>query len=235
MKKIVLAAAPLALAFTLAGCGGGGSPSTTTATPTPTPTPTTTPTPVAVTVDVNPCFSQLVAGRSLAAIAVPDVLTLDPTQPAGFPNGRQLQDPVIDLELAALFLVLTQVPVTTLSSIPLDPSGNDKPLPGVFPFLAPAFGTTPAATGGSGFVFRTDPPSSYTRVDRMGEPAIATALIDTAHKTAYNDDNPTVDATDKWVPLETIDLTTLATALDPQLKALGLPVCAVPITASMGT
>ena len=225
MNKILLATAPLALALTLAGCGSGSSGAS--ATPTPTATP--------ATVDVGPCFSQLVAGRGLASIAVPDVLTLDLTQPPGFPNGRQLQDPVIDLELAALFLDLTQVPLTTLATLPLNPSGNDKPLPGVFPYLAPAWGTTPAATGGSGFVFRTDAPSSYTRVDRMGEPAISTALIDTADKSAYNDDNPTVDATGKWVPLETIDLTTLATELDPQLKALGLPVCAVPITASMGT
>ncbi len=233
MKTILLAATPLAFAFILTGCGGGDGASAT-ATPTPTPTATVTPTPA--TVDVGPCLSQKVLGnRSLANIAVPDVLTLDPTQPSGFPNGRQLQDPVIDLELAALFLDLTQVPITTLSTIPLDPSGNDEPLPGVFPFLSPAQGAAPAAVGGSGFVFRTDPPANYTRVDRMGEPAISTALIDTADKSAYNDDNPTVDATGKWVPLETIDLTTLATALDPQLKALGLPVCAIPITANNGT
>jgi hypothetical protein len=232
MKQILLAAAPLAFAFTLTGCGGssGGS-STAAADPA-----AAAPAPAAAALNVSPCLNQaVIPGRSLAAIAIPDVVTLDPTQPSGFPNGRQLQDPVIDLELAALFLDLTKVPVTTLANLPLDPSGNDKPYPGTFPFLAPAWGTTPAAVGGSGFVLRTDPPSSYTRVDRMGEPAISTALIDTADKSAYNDDTPAIDATGKWVPTMTTDLTALATELDPQLTALGLPVCAVATTTGSGT
>jgi hypothetical protein len=232
MKQIVLAAAPLALAFTLTGCGGSGGGSSGSGT-----NPASAKPPAAAaTLNVGPCLNQaVIPGRSLAAIAVPDVVTLDPTQASGFPNGRQLQDPVIDLELAALFLDLTKVPVTTLANLPLDPSGNDKPYTGVFPFLAPAWGTPPAAVGGSGFVFRTDAPSAYTRVDRMGEPAISTALIDTADKTAYNDDNPTIDASGKWVPTISADLTALAAELDPQLTALGLPVCAVATTASSGT
>jgi len=230
MKKILLAAAPLALVLTLTGCGsgGGGGSSSGSFAASPTPSPTT----AATALNVSPCLNQLVAGRSLASLVIPDVVTLDPTKASGFPNGRQLQDPVIDLELAALFLDLTKVPVTVLASLPLDPSGNDKPLPGTFPFLAAAWGGAPAAVGGSGFVFRTDPSTSYTRVDRMGEPAVATALVDTANKNAYNDDNPTVDATGKWVPVFTADLTALSMALDPQLTALGLPVCAVPATST---
>ena len=231
MKQILIAAAPLALVCTLAGCGGSGSSGSSGAnSPLAAGTPSATP----GTLNVNPCLSQKVAGTPLASLVVPDVVTLDPTQASGFPNGRQLQDPVVDLELAALFLDLTKVPVTTLSAIPLDPSGNDKPLPGVFPFLAESWGGAPAAVGGSGFVFRTDPATSYTRVDRMGQPAVATVLVDASHKSAYNDDNPTIDATGKWVPVFVTDLTALATALDPQLTALGLPVCAT-TTASTGT
>jgi hypothetical protein len=69
----------------------------------------------------------------------------------------------------------------------------------------------------------------------MGEPAISTALIDTADKSAYNDDNPAIDASGKWVPTISADLTALSAELDPQLTALGLPVCAVATTASSGT
>jgi hypothetical protein len=36
---------------------------------------------------------------SLADFLLPDILTLDTSNPAGFPNGRRLQDDVIDIEL----------------------------------------------------------------------------------------------------------------------------------------
>ena len=222
MNRILSAAAPLVFAFLLAGCGDGGG-----TTDTPAPTPTPSPSATAAALDVTPCLTQTVAGRSVASLVVPDVLTFDPTKASGFPNGRQLQDPVVDLEIAALFLDLRTVPVDTLAKLPLDPSGNDKPLPGVFPFLADAWGGAPVA-GGSGFVFRSDPATSYTRVDRMGEPAVATVLVSTPNKTAFNDDNPTIDATGKWVPEFSTDLTGLAMALDGQLTGLGLKVCAVP-------
>lgn len=233
MKTILYAATSFVLLFTLAGCGSSGSNGSSSDAPViaPTPSPSPSASPTTAALDVSPCLNQKVAGRSVASLVVPDVVTFDPTQASGFPNGRQLQDPVIDLELAALLLDVTKNPVSTFANIPLDPSGNDKPLPGVFPFLADAWGGAPAAVGGSGFVFRTDSPSSYTRVDRMGEPAVSTALVDTADKSAYNDDNPTVDATGKWVPVFKADLTALAQALDGQLTSLGLKVCAVPAAA----
>jgi hypothetical protein len=222
--NLIAAAAPLALVITLAGCNdGSGSGATSSATPTPTPTAT------AAALDVTPCLNQLVAGRSVASLFVPDVITLDLAKPSGFPNGRRMQDPVIDLELAALFLDLKTDPVDTLAKLPLNPSGNDKPLLSGFPFLADAWGGAPAAVGGTGFVFRTDPATSYTRVDRAGEPAVSTALIEGNNKNLYNDDTPAIDATGKWVPVLTKDLTALATALDPQLTSLGLKVCAVPV------
>ncbi len=216
--KLLAGVAGLALILSACGGGGGGSASTTSA-------PSTTPT-VGAALDVTPCLNQTVGGRTVASLAVPDVLTLDMTQPGGFPNGRQLQDPVIDEILNALFLNVNVNPVTTLAKLPLDPSGNDEPLPGVFPYLAVAHGGAPAATGGSGFVFRTDAATAYTRVDRMGAPAVSTALIATADKTAYNDDSPSVDATGKWVPEITTDLTALTKALKSQLQSAGLTVCA---------
>jgi hypothetical protein len=154
------------------------------------------------------------------------VLTLNLNQPSGFPNGRVFTDPVIDEELAALFLNVSVEGVGRFASLPLDPSGSGETFTGVFPYLAVANGGAPAATGGGGFTFRTDAPSAYTRVDRMGAPAVATALIAQADKPAYNDDSPAQDATGKWVPEIKSDLTTLTTALEGQLKAGGFNICA---------
>ena len=206
------------LALMLTGCGGGSGGSSV-AGPTG---------PVATTaaVDVSPCLSQTVfEGRSVANLVVPDVLQLDLNQPSGFPNGRRLQDPVIDVTLAVLFLDLKSQSAATFANLPLDPKGNDVPLPSTFPYLAPAHGGA-SPVGGGGFVFRTDPPSAYTRVDRMGMPAVSTALINAANKTAYNDDNPAIDATGKWAPTIKTDLTGLTTALIGQFRSLGLKPCA---------
>ena len=210
-----------AFALVLVACGGGGGGSPPAATP-----PVVTPN--ATELDVSPCLTQTVAGRTVASLVVPDVLTLFLNQAPGFPNGRRLDDPVIDLELAALFLDLSKVPVTVLANLPLNPGGPDRVGNGNFPYIANAHGGVPASTGGAGFVFRTDTPASYTRVDRMGEPAVATVLVRSALKTPFNDDSPSNDATGKYVPEFTADLTELATALRDDFAARGLPICAVP-------
>jgi hypothetical protein len=185
-------------------------------------------TPVAAAaVDVSPCLNQVVyEGRSVANLVVPDVLQLDMSQPSGFPNGRKLTDPVIDITLAVLFLDLKTESAATFANLPLDPTSTGVAEPATFPYLSPATGGAPAPGAGSGFVFRADPPTAYTRVDRMGMPAVSTALIATASKAAYNDDNPTVDATGKWAPTITADLTTLTTELIGQFRSLGLKPCA---------
>lgn len=222
--RLSVAGSALAAALALSACGGGGSasPSIATAAATTTATPAVVP-----SLDVTPCLTQTVGGRSVASLVVPDVVTLDLSKPSSFPNGRAPADPVIDLTLAVLFLDLKTHPADTLAKLPLDPSGNDKPLPTTFPYLAEAWGGAPAATGGSGFVFRTDAPAAYTRVDRMGEPAVSTALISTANKNAYNDDSPVDDATSKWVPELSADLKALAEALQDDFAANGLKICAV--------
>jgi hypothetical protein len=180
----------------------------------------------AQSVDVTPCLAQPVAGRTVAGLVVPDVIQLNMAQPSGFPNGRKLLDPVVDVTLAVLFLNLNVHGADTFAKIPLDPSGNDVPYPEAFPWLAPAQGTAPAAGAGSGFVFRTDLPASYTRVDRMGMPAVATALVSSTNKNAYNDDTPQIDATGKWAPELTATLKGLTTALADDLTALKLTPCA---------
>ncbi len=63
-------------------------------------------------------------------------------------------------------------------------------------------------------------PASYGRIDRMGMPAVATALI--SSKDAYNAANPTDDAAGAFVSEIVAQLTTLHTALDDDLIAAGL-------------
>lgn len=223
-SRTFFSASGLALALVLAGCGGSTGDSSTVSAPKPV---------AAAAVDVTPCLNQTVyEGRSVAQLVVPDVLQLDMNQPSGFPNGRTLTDPVIDVTLAVLFLDLKSQPATTLATLPLDPTTTGVPEPSTFPYLSPATGGVPASTGGSGFVFRADPPTAYTRVDRMGMPAVSTALIASASKSAYNDDNPAVDATGKWVPTIKTDLTALTTQLIGQFRSLGLKPCATGGTGS---
>lgn len=75
------------------------------------------------------------------------------------------------------------------------------------------------------FAFSTDAADTYTRVDRMGMPAIATALI--ASKDQYNQDNPSDDAASKYVSEIIASLTFLHNALDDQLRSLNLTPCTV--------
>lgn len=61
---------------------------------------------------------------------VPDVLILNTSVPAGFPNGRLLTDDVVDLVL--------DIPGGTLpGEAPLFPTSNDVPFLAEFPYLAP--------------------------------------------------------------------------------------------------
>ena len=76
-----------------------------------------------------------------------------------------------------------------------------------------------------GFSFGTETPDAYTRVDRMGMPAIATALI--ASKDSYNSSNPVDDSAGTFVPEILASLDFLHTALDSQLQGLNLTPCTV--------
>ncbi len=211
-------------AASLAGCGGGGG-STTIATPTPV-------VPAAPTsFDSSNCFDQIIpgsGGNSLRTLIVPDTLKLDLARPPGFPNGRRLEDPVIDILLSFLFLdfkVTGQGPMT-LANLPLNPPGNDIPFSSEFPYLAsPQGNPMRAATTGTRFDFRSDPESAYVRIDRMGQPAIATTLIGSTRKTDYNDADPTADMAGTYTDEQVHTLDKLHVAIGDDLYALGLKLC----------
>jgi hypothetical protein len=82
---------------------------------------------------LTPCATMDCVGQA-APFVVPDVLTIDPSQPAGFPNGRRLTDPVIDVTLALVLLDLGVHDVTTLVGV--NPTANDRKFRNPFPYLA---------------------------------------------------------------------------------------------------
>lgn len=76
-----------------------------------------------------------------APLVVPDVITVDTSKPAGFPNGRRLTDPVIDITLAVLLLDVNGLgnsngphPITALVGV--NPTANDETFSSSFPYLA---------------------------------------------------------------------------------------------------
>ena len=73
-----------------------------------------------------------------APFVVPDTLKLDLTGDAGFPNGRKLADPVMDVTLALVLLDIKNGSHDpgTLAGLPLNPPANDKEFLADFPYLA---------------------------------------------------------------------------------------------------
>ncbi len=232
-RAAVLASSTIAL-LALSACGGndnnntGNMPPPTSGTPTPTPTATT------ASFDVTRCLNQAIPGTgfTVAQAVVPDTLTINLAGASGFPNGRKLADPVIDVTLAVIFLDLTKHAPDTLAKLPLNPPANDVAFRNTFPYLAPPQGSPPLSlTTGTNFNFHTETvESSYARVDRMGMPAVSTALIPSSRKTFYNDASPADDAAGTFVPDLTSELTGLTNALADDLTKAGLSPCATPKT-----
>jgi hypothetical protein len=210
------------LFFAVAACSGGGGGSTPQQ---PSVAPASAP------LNVQNCLDQPIGpGRaSVANTVVPDTIKVNLNQPTGFPNGRRLTDSVIDITLAWIFVDLTKHDSLVLAQRPLGPQANDVAFRADFPYLAPPHGPAPPAPAGSNFNFRTDPTSAYVQVDRMGMPAIATALISPSAKASYNDDSPTVDGTRKYVNEITSTLGVLANALQDDFQRAGLSICARPV------
>lgn len=203
----------------LAACGGDGND----------PSQSPTPTPSTATLSVVPCLNQTVpgTGTTVAGLVVPDTITVDLSKPSGFPNGRRLQDPVVDVTLAALFLDLSKHSPLTFFNIPLNPPANDRPFRANFPYLAPPQGNPPLSGSdtATGFVFLDRPATDFVRVDREGMPALATALIGGPLKNRFNDADPVDDATGEFVPEMEAQLKLLHQALRDDIVAAGLTPC----------
>ncbi|MEL7218256.1 MAG: hypothetical protein AAGK01_07470, partial [Pseudomonadota bacterium] len=142
-----------------------------------------------------------------------------------------LEDPVIDVTLGVIFLDLSVHGAGTLAGVPVNPAANDVQFQAGFPYLAPAQGSPPISVGGGGtFSFNDSPADGFVRVDRMGTPAVSTALIGSDQKNPYNDASPVDDANGDFVPELSEQLTGLTNALADDLTGLGLTPCATPAT-----
>jgi len=86
---------------------------------------------------LTPCEPTACVGQAAPAV-IPDALSVDTTAVAGFPNGRMLADPVIDITLALVLLDLGTHGADTFAGLPLNPPANDLTFPADFPHLAPA-------------------------------------------------------------------------------------------------
>ena len=90
------------------------------------------------------CLGQEYAtGKTVASLVVPDTLHIDPSAEAGFPNGRTLPDPVIDVTLSVILLDLSSTlcmgaACTPTTLVGTNPTMNDVSFLTTFPYLAPA-------------------------------------------------------------------------------------------------
>ena len=84
---------------------------------------------------LTPCLTADCVAQA-APFVVPDTLKIDTTGPAGFPNGRVLPDPVMDITLALVLLDLGAHGVGDLAALPLNPPANDVAFGATFPYLA---------------------------------------------------------------------------------------------------
>lgn len=89
------------------------------------------------------CLSQPVTGTAggpaVASLVVPDTITIDTNGTAGFPNGRLLTDPVIDVTLSVILLDLTAATQDATTLVGTNPVANDVEFSDTFPYLAPPF------------------------------------------------------------------------------------------------
>lgn len=80
------------------------------------------------------CIAQL------APLVMPDTLRIAPAEEAGFPNGRGLDDPALDIMLAVALLDLSVHSPGLFASLPLNPPANDVAFQASFPYVAPPHG-----------------------------------------------------------------------------------------------
>jgi hypothetical protein len=188
--------------------------------------------------NIELCFSQEVApGITVQSLLTRDTLRLDLSRPAGFPNGRRLQDPVIDLTLAYFFLDLRVHRIDDLAKLAVNPAANaDVPGPGgaplsfltSFPYVLPPHGPVKPEGTGSNFNFRTNPASDFEIIDAMGNPAVATVLVSGNVQPSFNQNTPTDYASGGGKYLSNFKQTLggLATLLKDDFERLQFTTCA---------
>lgn len=226
-------ALPLVAAMmSLAACGGAGG----TRAPEPPVVVAPTPTPTASSFDVLPCINQTVPldrvapGTRVIDLIIPDTVTIWPDRPIGFPNGRLLSDPVVDITLGVILLDINRAGqnAASFAALPLNPTQAGKTPIADFPFANTPHGTPTLDAGvGTGFVFDTAPMSAYTQVDRMGMPAVATAIILGPRKDAYSDGNVRLDTANTFAFDLIEGLRRFSEPLQDDLASRGLVSCAV--------
>jgi hypothetical protein len=222
MKPAFLAV-PALLVLALAGCGGDDILDSVNQPP--------PPVAEATVQSVTPCLDQVVpgtGGRTLVELIVPDTITVDLDAPSVFPNGRRLEDPVIDFTLSMALLDMEVHSPQTFNGIPLNPPTNDRPFRDEFPFLALRQGNPPISGSDSAtqFDFVDAPDEDYVRVDRTGMPAISPALVGVPVRDAYNDAGPGEDDAFVFADELTTQLTTLTQVVLDELDELNLTPCA---------
>jgi hypothetical protein len=218
MRRLAKCSLPIAAAVMIASCGGDEQ------------TPIAPPPGTARVVSVTPCLEQVVpgTGKRVVDLVVPDTITVNLAQPSGFPNGRRLQDPVIDITLAVIFLDMRRHGPSTFVNLPLNPPANDRPFRAEFPFLALPQGNPPRSGSdtATAFDFLDAPLSEYVRVDRTGMPAVSPALVAPSRRNEYNDAGPAEDAAFVFASELTTQLQLLQEVLQDDFAAAGLTSCA---------
>lgn len=218
--RIALMGAPLAIVMTLTACGSDDEIQA------PPPAP-----PAQQTVQsVAPCLDQVVpgTGTTVLDLIVPDTITVDLSQGSGFPNGRRLEDPVIDVTLAVALLDMSVHAPDTFVNLPLNPPANDVAFRNEFPFLGLPQGNPPLSGSDTAtqFAFLENPADDYVRVDRTGMPALSPALIGVPVRDDYNDAGPAEDGALVFADELIAQLTSLTDLLLDDFDAAGLTPCA---------
>ena len=218
-RRSLASVTALGLAFALAACGSDEE--------APVPPPEGT----ELVTSVVPCLEQVVpgTGKRVVDLVVPDTINVDLSKASGFPNGRRLEDPVIDVTLAIIFLDMSVHAPTTFVNLPLNPPANDRPFRAEFPYLALPQGNPPLSGSDTAlsFDFVDAPDDQFVRVDRTGMPAISPALVAPQRRNEYNDAGPAEDAAFIFASELTTQLQVLHEVLVDDFQAAGLTSCAL--------
>ena len=217
----------------LGGCSASGD--TRSSSPAPALTPAPTPTPTTASIDVLPCLDQTIPldrvppGTRVVDLVVPDTVTIWPDRPIGFPNGRLLSDPVIDITLGVVLLDINAAGqnAASFAAIPLNPPEATKPPLAQFPFANTPNDNAVLDPGtGTNFTFDSAPMSAYVIVERAGMPAVSTALILGPRKNAFNEGNAQLDTANTYTFDLIEGLRRFAEPLQDDLAVRGLKTCA---------